>query len=75
MAASSCVGGDSGVRREVESQVKGAGFICGPAAIAIEGLLKFGCICQRLSPVLFVGFDVMHATAGISQTHLLSQCL
>lgn len=46
MAASSCVGGDSGVRREVEIRgaqltdfldwsvgVKGADFICGPAFI------------------------------------------
>lgn len=46
MAASSCVGGDSGVRREVEYRgplltdfldwsvgVKGAGFTCGPAVI------------------------------------------
>lgn len=59
MAASSCVGGDSGVRREVESRgalltdfldssvgVKGAGFICGPAfTCAVKNRVTIESVC------------------------------
>ncbi len=59
MAASSCVGGDSGVRREVESRgalltdfldwsvgVKGAGVICGPAfTCAVKNWATIESVC------------------------------